>query len=90
MTKKELIRYTSLDTGLSQEDVEAMLDSITTVIGNALIIGEDVKITEFGTFKIKEVSARRNTDISTGETRITKISHVIKFVPCIELKNAVK
>ena len=90
MTKKELIRFVAIETGFSNDEVSNVLDSITTTIGNSLIGGEEVKISEFGTFKIKEVASRRNINIATGEEQYTRESHVIKFLPCGELKNAVR
>lgn len=90
MTKKELIKFVAIETGFSNDDISHILDSITTAIGNSLIEGEEVKITEFGTFKLKKYSPRNNINIATGEKRLTKQCHLIKFVPCLELKNAVK
>lgn len=90
MTKKELIKFVAIETGFSNDDISYILDSITTTIGNSLIEGEEVKITEFGTFKLKNYSPRNNINIATGEKRLTKRCHLIKFVPCLELKNAVK
>lgn len=78
-----------MDTCIEEEAIEKILDSITTSIGNALILGEDVKITEFGTFKIKEVMPRRIKNVNTGEYQITDFRRKINFSPSRELKNAI-
>lgn len=90
MTKAEIIKIIHNETGYSSREVSEIIDSFTTVIGNALIHGDTAKVTEFGTFKTKETAPREIVNIYTGKSQLTKIRRKIVFIPCTELKNAVK
>ena len=90
MNTDELIKKIVADTGSSNEEVEAILDSMTTIIGNTLIEGSDVKLNSFGTFKSQEWVSRKIKNIITGEYTYTKPSHRIIFKPSTELKEAIK
>lgn len=90
MNTKELVRRIVDETGHSPDEVNSILDTMTTIIGNALINEEDVRLTAFGTFKNQEWKSRKICNISTGEYVNTKPSHRIVFVPSGELKEAVK
>ena len=90
MNGKELIILVKRDTGFDEQEIKEILDSITTNIGNCLVNEEDVKITNFGTFKIKSRAARTIVNVATGEEMIARGGNYIKFNPCRELKDAVK
>ena len=90
MNTKELVRRIVKETGHSNEEVTAILDTMTTIIGNALIDEEDVRLTAFGTFKNQEWKSRKIWNVGTGEYMNTKPSHRIVFVPSYELKDAIK
>ena len=90
MTKDELIREVGIETGYSSDEITKILDSITTVIGNTLISGEDVSIFRFGIFRTQIRKGRNIVNVHTGEPFRTKDVKVIKFQPTKELKEAVR
>ncbi len=90
MNTKELVKRIVNETGYSNEEVSSILDTMTTIVGNALIEEEDVRLTAFGTFKNQEWKSRRIWNVGTGEYVNTKPSHRVVFVPSCELKEAIK
>ena len=90
MTKEELIREVGIETGYPNEAITEILESITTVIGNTLISGEDVSIFRFGIFKTQIRKGRNIRNIRTGEYQMSKDVRVVKFQPTRELKQALK
>lgn len=89
MTRKELLLFVKRDTGYSIPEIAEILDSITTNIGNTLIDGEDVRIEEFGSFRVKDTPQRRICNVNTGEYQMTKPHKRIEFKPCKELHDAI-
>ena len=88
MNTKELVSRIANETGYSKKEVKVILNTMTTIIGNALIEEEDVRLIAFGTFKNQEWKSRRIKNVVTGEYTTTKKSHRIVFVPSSELKEA--
>jgi DNA-binding protein HU-beta len=90
MNKKELIKSVVEATGLSKKDVTAIVDSVFDTITSALSQGQDVKISGFGTFKIKERAARKARNPQTGEEILIPENKVPAFKPAKSLRDAVK
>lgn len=90
MNRTNLINEVEIDTGYSAEVIDEVLDSLTTIIGNSLILGEDVIIEEFGVFQSKLWRGRRICDINTGAISYSRDTRVIRFQPAKELKEALK
>lgn len=53
MTKKELVNKISRDTGLSDEDVYAVVQRALDLISEAIVKGETVQFRNFGIFKVR-------------------------------------
>ena len=89
MNKAELISAVAEKTGLSKKDsekaVNAALDSITEV----LTAGEKVQIVGFGSFEVKERSARVGRNPRTKEEIEIPASRVPTFKVGKALKDAV-
>lgn len=68
MNKTQLIEVVSKETGLKKKDAEAAVDATLTAIENALADGEKVQLIGFGSFEVKNRSARTGRNPATGET----------------------
>ena len=90
MNKKELIKSVVETTGLSKKDVTVAVDSVFDTITSALSQGQDVKISGFGTFKIKERAARKARNPQSGEEIMIEARKVPTFKPAKQLKELVK
>jgi len=63
---------------------------ILDVIKRTLASGEDVKITDFGVFEIRQHSERKARNPRTGEAVIAQAKNVVAFVPYKALRDAVQ
>jgi len=90
MNKKELIKAVVETTGLPKKDVTAVVDGVFDAITSTLSKGQEVKISGFGTFKIKERAARKGRNPQTGEEIEIPASKVPTFKPAKLLRETVK
>src|SRR5579875_1857121 len=86
VNRTELIEAVSVDTGLTRQQSEAALDAIVYEITSGDRSGNPVRITGFGTFKLRERAARRGRTPQTGAAVRIKASKGIGFSPGVKLK----
>ena len=68
MTKKELIEKVAKKSSLTKRASADAVNSTFNLIRDALVRGEKVVVTGFGTFLIRSRAARRGRNPQTGET----------------------
>ncbi|ACV60024.1 MULTISPECIES: HU family DNA-binding protein [Alicyclobacillus] len=90
MNKRDLIRKTAEETGLSQKDCEAVINTLFDTIRKTVESGEKVQIIGFGTFELRERAARTARNPRTGEAVEVPARRVPAFKPGAELKQAVQ
>ncbi len=90
MTKSELIDHVANETGLSKKDAGAAVNSVFDGIRDTLADGGSVTVTGFGTFDVRERSARQGVNPATGEKMQIKASKAPGFKAGKTLKDAVK
>ena len=86
MTKTELIAAMATETGLMKTDCEKVLNAFTSNITKSLTSGDDVKLTGFGNFSVKDRAARTGRNPSTGAEIQIAASKVAGFKAGKELK----
>ncbi len=86
MNRTELIDAVSTDTGLTRQQAEAALEAIIYEVTAGVRGGNPVRITGFGTFKLRERKARRGRNPQTGAPVRVKASKGIGFTPGVKLK----
>ena len=86
MNRTELVDAVSTDTGLTRQQAEAALAAIVYEVTAGVRGGNPVRITGFGTFKLRERKARRGRNPQTGEPVKVKASKGIGFTPGVKLK----
>ena len=67
MTKVELIGKVAEKTNMTKKDVGVCLDAFLSAIQEALITGDRVQLTGFGTFEVRERAARKGRNPQTGD-----------------------
>lgn len=67
--------------GLSRNDSAQMVETILSNISDALVRGEQVKISTFGTFVVRDKGARIGRNPKTGETVPIDPRRVLVFRP---------
>ena len=86
MKKKELIERIAQEAGASKIQAQKHFDAFEEVVTEALKAGEEVQITGFGKFSVRERKAREGRNPQTGE----KIMIAAQKVPAFSAGNALK
>jgi len=89
MNKAELIDEIAESTDLSKASAGRALDSAIDAITNALKKGDTVTLVGFGTFSVRNRSARTGRNPRTGETINIKASKIPGFKAGKALKDAI-
>ena len=90
MNKTELIASIAEKTDLSKRDSERVLAATLDAITEALQKGESVQLIGFGTFEVRERSARTGRNPQTGQEIQIAAAKTPAFKPGKALKDAVK
>jgi nucleoid DNA-binding protein len=86
MNKGELIERIAQEIGVSEGEAQKHFGAFERVVTEALKGGEEVRITGFGKFSVRERKAREGTNPQTGE----KIKIAASKVPAFSAGNALK
>ena len=87
LNKTELIGRISEDAGIGRREAEAALDAAIAAITASVRSGDAVRITGFGTFKLRERGARMGRNPQTGAAVRIKASRGISFSAGATLKS---
>ena len=79
MTKKDLIEEIAFSQGLTRSEATKFIDAAIACIENALVRGEDVRLTGFCTMAVKDRPAKNYRNNTTGEICQTKAGKRIQF-----------
>ncbi len=89
LSKKEVVKRLSAETGLSERFLNTFINSLLEEMKNLLDLGEKIKIINFGTFEVKRSKDRIGKNFKTGEPiRVPGLRKVF-FYPAPELKNLI-
>jgi len=75
--------------GLSRNESAEMVESVLEYMSDALVDGDQVKISSFGTFSIRDKAARVGRNPKTGEEVPISPRRVLTFRPSHLLKERV-
>ena len=89
MKKLQLIDAVAEKAQLTKKDAAAAVDAVLDVIAEALASGDDVKVTGFGGFEVKERAAREGRNPKTGEKVAIPASKYVSFSAGSTLKEKV-
>ena len=67
LTRSDLSEAVYREIGLSRNESAEMVETVLTRISNSLVKGENVKISSFGTFAVRDKAARMGRNPKTGE-----------------------
>ncbi|MEK4504222.1 HU family DNA-binding protein [Bacillus sp. FSL R12-0069] len=90
MNKTELIKQVAQEANLTQKDATASVQAVLDQITQALAKGDSVQLIGFGTFEIRERSARTGRNPQTGEEMFIPGGKTPAFKAGKSLKEAVK
>ncbi|MGD9784172.1 MAG: HU family DNA-binding protein [Hyphomicrobiaceae bacterium] len=87
MSKKDLIDAVARDLELTKEKASQAVDSVIEHIKSTMKHGKEVRIPDFGTFKVAARKAREGRNPLTGQTMQIPASLAPKFTPAKGLKD---
>ena len=87
LTKKDIINSVYMQIGFSKKISENLLEDILNILAENIIKNKKVKISNFGTFIIREKSKRLGRNPKTKESKIISSRKVILFKPSKKFKN---
>ncbi len=89
MNKTELIAAASESTGLTKKESERVINATIDAITAALVKGEKVQLSGFGTFETRDRDARMGRNPHTKESIEIPATRVPAFKPSKALKDIV-
>lgn len=89
LTRMDLSEAVFREVGLSRNESAQLVESVLDHMSDALVKGEQVKISSFGTFSIREKNARMGRNPKTGEEVPINPRRVLTFRPSHLMKDRV-
>lgn len=89
LTRSDLSEAVYREVGLSRNESAELVESILKHLSDALVQGDSVKISSFGTFGVREKGARMGRNPKTGEEVPIEPRRVLVFRPSHILKDKI-
>ncbi|QOL80316.1 integration host factor subunit alpha [Pseudooceanicola spongiae] len=89
LTRMDLSEAVFREVGLSRNDSAQLVETVLAHMSDALVAGEQVKISSFGTFSVREKAARIGRNPKTGEEVPINPRRVLTFRPSHLMKDRV-
>ena len=89
LTRMDLSEAVFREVGLSRNESAQLVESVLQHMSNALVAGETVKISSFGTFSVREKASRMGRNPKTGEEVPISPRRVLSFRPSHLMKERV-
>ncbi|MGB2202257.1 MAG: integration host factor subunit alpha [Pseudooceanicola atlanticus] len=89
LTRLDLSEAVFREVGLSRNESAQLVESILSHLSDALVAGEQVKISSFGTFSVRDKAARVGRNPKTGEEVPISPRRVLTFRPSHLMKDRV-
>jgi integration host factor subunit alpha len=89
LTKADIVQSLVDQNGYAKIQATDLFETLLEIIKSTLASGEDVMVSNFGKFKVKEKTPRKGRNPSTGETMTLKARKVITFQCARKLRDMV-
>lgn len=89
LTRMDLTEAVFREVGLSRNESATLVDSVLQHVSDAMAQGEQVKISSFGTFSVRDKNARVGRNPKTGEEVPISPRRVLTFRPSHLMKERV-
>lgn len=89
LTRMDLSEAVFREVGLSRNESAQLVETVLDHMSDALVQGETVKISSFGTFSVREKAARVGRNPKTGEEVPISPRRVLTFRPSHLMKDRV-
>ena len=89
LTKKDLVNLVYMQLGFSKQISENLIDDFLSTIVSNIKSEKKLKLSNFGTFSIRQKKSRIGRNPKTNEKKIISERKVILFKPTKELKKLI-
>ncbi len=89
LTRMDLSEAVFREVGLSRNESADLVETVLELMSSALVRGEQVKISSFGTFSVRDKNARVGRNPKTGEEAPITPRRVLTFRPSHLMKERV-
>ncbi len=89
MTKAEIVERVHQKVGLSEKESAQIVELVLEIVKETLERSENVKISGFGSFVVRQKKARRGRNPQTGSEMTITARKVLTFKPSLVLKKAI-
>jgi len=89
LTRMDLSEAVFREVGLSRNESAQLVESVLDHVSDAMVAGETVKISSFGTFSVRDKTARVGRNPKTGEEVPISPRRVLTFRPSHLMKERV-
>ena len=89
MTKADIFEKVQESTGLTRKESAEMVEEVFSIMKNTLESGEDLKVSGFGKFIVKQKADRRGRNPQTGESLTIEARRILTFKPSHLLRDAI-
>ena len=89
LTRMDLSEAVFREVGLSRNESAQLVEAVIEHMSDALVDGEQVKISSFGTFSVRDKTARVGRNPKTGEEVPINPRRVLTFRPSHLMKDRV-
>ena len=90
LTKADLVDQLFDEVGLNKREAKELIDAYFELIGSTLESGEEVKLSGFGNFQLREKAERPGRNPKTGEEIPISARRVVTFKPGQKLRSRVE
>ena len=81
LTRMDLSEAVFREVGLSRNESSDLVERVLEIVSDALVSGEQVKISSFGTFSVRDKAARIGRNPKTGQEVPISPRRVLTFRP---------
>jgi len=89
MTKADIAQRIQQTTGMTLKDSAAAMEAVFGLIKQTLESGENIKLSGFGSFVVKQKQNRKGRNPQTGESITISARKVLTFKPSAVLRSAI-
>ena len=89
MTKADIAQTIQTNTNLSKKESAEIMETVFSIMKQTLESGENLKISGFGTFEVKQKADRRGRNPQTGEAITIEARKVLTFKPSNLLRSTI-
>lgn len=87
MNNSDLAESVAATGGISKADARSIVDGVFAAIADAAAKGEEISLSGFGKFKVKDSPAREGRNPATGATIQIAASKKLTFTPAKAVKD---